>query len=30
MVPVKVSGNTNIISLDLNFGFHYGTQEIVA
>lgn len=26
---VKISGNTNIISIDLNFGFYFGTPSIV-
>lgn len=28
--PVKVSGNVNIHSIDLNFGFYFGTQTVVA
>lgn len=27
---VQLSGNTNIISVDLNFGFFFGTSEVVA
>ncbi len=27
---VQLSGNTNIISVDLNFGFFFGTSAIVA
>ncbi len=27
---VQLSGNTNIISVDLNFGFFFGTQAVVA
>ena len=27
---VQLSGNTNIISIDLNFGFYFGTPQIVA
>ena len=26
---VKLSGNTNILSVDLNFGFYFGTSQIV-
>lgn len=29
VVPVQLSGNTNIISIDLPFGFYFGTQTIV-
>lgn len=29
-IPVKLSGNTNIKSIDLDFGFNYGTATIVA
>lgn len=29
-LTVKLSGNTNIISADLNFGFNFGTATIVA
>lgn len=29
-VTVQLSGNTNIISVDLNFGFFFGTPQIVA
>jgi phage tail sheath gpL-like len=29
-VTVQLSGNTNIKSIDLNFGFFYGTEPIVA
>jgi len=29
-VTVQLSGNANIISVDLNFGFFFGTSEIVA
>lgn len=28
-LTVKLSGNTNIISIDLNFGFYFGVQTIV-
>lgn len=28
--PVKLGGNANIISIDLNFGFFFGTSTIVA
>lgn len=28
--PVKVSGNVNIHSIDLNFGFYFGTSTIIA
>lgn len=27
--PVKLSGNTNILSVDLQFGFYFGTSQIV-
>lgn len=27
--PVKISGNANIISLDLNFGFFFGTNQVI-
>jgi len=27
---VQLSGNANIISVDLNFGFFFGTSAIVA
>lgn len=27
--PVKLSGNTNIISLDLNFGFYFGVNQVI-
>ncbi len=27
---VELSGNTNIISIDFNFGFNFGTQQLVA
>jgi len=30
VVTVQLSGNSNIISIDLNFGFYFGTQPIVA
>lgn len=30
VVPVSLSGNTNIKSFDLEFGFHFGTAAIVA
>jgi len=30
VVPVQLSGNTNIISVDLNFGFYFGAQTVVA
>jgi len=30
VVPVKLSGNTNIISIDLDFGFNFGTDAVVA
>lgn len=30
VIPVKLSGNTNIKSFDLQFGFFFGTQAIVA
>lgn len=29
-VTVKLSGNTNILSVDLNFGFFFGTAQVVA
>lgn len=29
VVTVQLSGNTNIISIDLNFGFYFGVQPIV-
>jgi len=29
-LTVQLGGNTNIKSVDLNFGFFYGTQEVVA
>lgn len=29
-LTVQLSGNTNIISIDLNFGFFFGTSQIVA
>ena len=29
MVPVKLSGNANIISIDLNFGFYFDEQPLV-
>ena len=29
-IPVKLSGNTNIISIDLGFGFFFGQAEVVA
>lgn len=29
-IPVKISGNTNIISIDLLWGFNFGTPEILA
>jgi len=29
-LTVQLSGNTNIISVDLNFGFYFGVQPIVA
>jgi hypothetical protein len=28
-LTVQLSGNTNIISVDLNFGFYFGTAPIV-
>lgn len=28
-VPVKVSGNANIISVDLEFGFYFGTAAVI-
>ncbi|MNI42010.1 hypothetical protein D3C73_962800 [compost metagenome] len=28
--PVKLSGNANIHSIDLNFGFYFGTSTIIA
>lgn len=27
--PVKLSGNTNILSVDLQFGFYFGTNQVV-
>jgi len=30
VIPIKLSGNTNIISIDLDFGFHFGTDAVVA
>lgn len=30
VVPIQLSGNTNIISLDLKWGFHYGDAVAVA
>ncbi|ANO58040.1 putative tail protein [Shewanella phage SFCi1] len=27
--PVKLSGNANIISVDLNFGFYFGTSAVI-
>jgi len=30
ITPVKLSGNTNIISVDLEFGFNFGTPTVVA
>lgn len=30
VVPVKLGGNSNIISADLEFGFHFGTAQPVA
>ena len=30
VVPTKLSGNTNIIPIDLNFGFNFGVDTIVA
>jgi len=30
VVPVALAGNTNIISIDLQFGFYFGTSAIVA
>ena len=27
--PIKLSGNTNIISIDLNFGFYFGTAPVI-
>jgi hypothetical protein len=29
-VTVQLSGNTNIVSVDLEFGFFFGTQALVA
>lgn len=29
-ITVKLSGNANVISIDLNFGFYFGVQAIVA
>lgn len=29
VTTVKLSGNTNILSVDLNFGFYFGTAQIV-
>lgn len=29
-MTVQLSGNTNIVSVDLNFGFFFGTQSIIA
>ena len=29
-LTVQLSGNTNIISVDLNFGFFFGTLPVVA
>ena len=29
-VTVKLSGNTNVISIDLNFGFFFGTPQVVS
>lgn len=29
ITTVKLSGNTNILSVDLNFGFYFGTSQIV-
>lgn len=29
VIPVQLSGNTNIISIDLPFGFFFGTQTVV-
>lgn len=29
-IPIQLSGNSNIISVDLKFGFFFGTQAIVA
>lgn len=28
-IPIKLSGNTNIISVDLEFGFYFGTAQAV-
>lgn len=28
--PVRLSGNTNIVSIDLKFGFYLGTSQVVA
>lgn len=30
LVPVQLSGNTNIKSIDLEFGFYFGTSAVVA
>lgn len=30
IVPIKLSGNSNIISIDLEFGFNFGAQTVVA
>ena len=30
VIPVQVSGNTNIKSIDLNWGFYFGTAAVVA
>jgi len=30
LVSVQVSGNSNIIAVDLNFGFYFGTQAVLA
>lgn len=29
VIPLQLSGNTNIISIDLPFGFYFGTQTVV-
>lgn len=29
LFPVKLSGNTNILSIDLQFGFFFGTNQVV-
>lgn len=29
IVPIKLSGNTNILSIDLEFGFFFGARQIV-